>query len=214
MRLALQTAAVVGAVLLFAQPAHGEEIAVTDGFVDVAVFSGGDTGGAVQLLGDRGFTFSGNAIGFFFAPVGTPLPPGTLLTLQSSELNLHGTATLDGVTYADVGGLDAPTSASLRLATSPALLPSVLSAPAAITAPFMLDFTFFNGLATQGLSGSGTATIFLSEDRGFGVPSWRVTGVRAELSEAPVPEPATLILLGSGLGCVAIQRRRARQVKS
>jgi hypothetical protein len=98
----------------------------------------------------------------------------------------------------------------------PATLPSVLSPPSEITTPFMLDLIFSadNGLLRHSLFGSGLATIFLDEDNGFGVPSWRVTGVRAELSSdpvAPVPEPASLSLLA--LGLVGLGARRWRQRK-
>jgi hypothetical protein len=75
-----------------------------------------------------------------------------------------------------------------------------------------VDFLFSPGgiQLDHTLFGGGTATIFLDEDRGFGVPSWRVTRITAEVSDAaaPIPEPATLLLMGPGLGWVAIRRRR------
>jgi len=213
MRSALRlTAMMLVAGTLCSTAARADPIALTGGFIDIEVAGAGSAIGVIQLTGDRGFTFVGGMSAGFEPPVGDPLIPGATVTLQASStgLDLGGTVTLDGVTYTGIGGLDSPVGASLEFVTT-ATLPSVLSPPSEVTAPFMLDLIFFDGLQSHSLFGSGLATIFLDEDKGFGVPSWRVTGVRADVSSTPgpIPEPATLLLVASGLGWVVLRRRRA-----
>jgi PEP-CTERM motif len=210
----LRLAAFVSALALVSSPARADKVALTGGVLDLDV--GADAPGPVQLTGDRGFTFNGFLYGVVFG-LGDPLPPGTAVTLQigGSGFDLPGTATLDGTTYTDVGGAHSDTSASLLFSTT-AMLPAVLSAPTAVTAPFLLDFLLtgntFGPTGSVHLSGGGSATLVLEEDHGFGVPSWRVTGIRADVaSPAPVPEPATLLLLGGGLAGIAHARLRRKR---
>jgi hypothetical protein len=213
----LRAVLVVGAaVMVSAAPARGDQIALTGGLLDWVVSSGpASSGGAVTLAGDRGFTFTGSWRGGFDAPVGDVMPPGTPIALHggATSADFQGNATLDGISYPGFGSLDSPFGGSLQITTAAATLPVVLSPPAQITAPFTLDFLFAGPGIEHSLIGSGTATIFLEQDLGFEVPSWRVTGIRAVLSsaESPVPEPATLLLMAPGLGW-ALRRARTRSL--
>jgi hypothetical protein len=218
MRTSFRLAAIVAATAtLSAAPARADQIALTGGILDLQVFSGTLAGGLISVIGDRGFTFTGSMSGAFDEPVGNPMVPGTSIALRggASGLGVGGAVTLDGVTYSPVGTLDSTAFVSVEIATLPAMLPLVLNASSAITAPMMLGLLFsVDGQFSHTLFGTGTATIFLGEDRGFGVPSWRVTGLGADLSTAqsPVPEPAAILLVGSGLAWAAVRRRRAARV--
>jgi PEP-CTERM motif len=213
----LRLAAFVSALALVSSPARADKVALTGGVVDLVVMSN-EVGGLVNVQGDRGFTFVGSMFGSLEAPAGNPLPPGTTVTLVGGAIgsDLRGTATFDGVTYPDVGGFDSTVGGSLQFTTT-VMLPAVLNAPATVTGPFAMELRLF-GLDESGgpitFSGTGTARTSLGEDLGFGMrpDGWLVTDIQANLSSpAPVPEPATALLLGGGLAGVTLTRLRRRR---
>ena len=85
-----------------------------------------------------------------------------------------------------------------------------------LTAPFVFTgLLFFENTGipehttmTVELFGRGTGTVELRPNP-FGTPVWEFAGARYEF--APVPEPATLVLVSSGLAAVAWRRGRRRR---
>jgi len=212
MRSALPVATLVLAATLVNSPARADTIALTGGVLFPSDFSmsGWMIGGLVDVEGDRGFTFLGSLNGGIVSPP-EPLLPGTV-TLRGVTNDLRGTVTLDGITYTDVGGVVSPFGANISFAIT-AMLPAVVDEPVTVFAPFTMDLLLFGvGDPPQPItfSGTGTARISLDEHHGFDFPSWLVRDIDLEVSgPAPVPEPATVLLLGAGLAIVGLTRLRS-----
>jgi hypothetical protein len=181
---------VVSIVVSMAAPLRADEIQITGGYLDVATANG-----KLFLFGNRGFTFRANVAVFagFFRPGDCnagPLicTPGTVVELDAgwSGGDLAGVATLDGITYSDVGGGGAFSSSMSVLFSGSVVMPAFGNASTTVSVPFSFSGTFSHTGGTETLHGVGTATLFLSPHP-IAPGAWRVDRVVYRLASLLPP---------------------------
>jgi hypothetical protein len=214
------------ALLLFPGEARADELVITSG----QVFIGGPASPSRGAWRSIGFNFAGNG---FSASGGVsdgnrqginspcssdPCQPGATIFPNS-------TATLDGIGQATINGT---TSGAWWFAQDSQLvfngpgvvIPQSTVSNLTLTSTFTMTGTVIvHSLDAPGqpvifstaVSGSGIATMTLQYLANFGPGGYVLTGVRYDFT--PIPEPATLLLLGTGLAGLAARRRRRRDQK-
>ena len=137
------------------------------------------TGGEISLYGTRGFslmagvTRSGGVATAFDTCFTSNCTPGTLIPLVAgwSGSDLPGTATLEGITYADLGSVATATAATVQFTGSLIAPPLTNRASQTATATFTLRGQFVHAepgglLVTKTFTGEGVARVWLASRQG------------------------------------------------
>ena len=209
-------AALLLSTLVLPQAAVAEPVTITSGNVETEL----QLGLARVVFEGNGF-FLGLGVEGFFAPTVlecTPCTPGTTTSLSGAfreqGLRAAGSARVDGIDYSEIFADDMRgtfTTSSFQLTgnqTTTVRLPFTYSGDVRgyVQNPFVVGFT--EPAFVKTLTGKGTASatfIFNDQEGSF----FNVTDFRYDFGDsAPVPEPASLALVGCAAAALTLIARR------
>jgi hypothetical protein len=213
---------VLSATLLHSSTASSEPITIRTGVIEAnpgAIFAGA----GVELVGMDGFRLSGSAAdGVTVFQLCSPCLPGETISLAGRMDRLGGSVEYRGITHefnfnrGDGGELlfEAPSFVLPRAA--------VLPTEFTFKTPFSMNgqaFFVYEPSARDvrfELAGSGIATLQATVspfDAAHGGQQYVLHSLRYEFGStaAPVPEPGTMLLFGSGAVAAVLKTRRKRR---